>query len=197
MSTATPPKLYTTEDLLAMPDDGVERWIIRGQLREKPPEVPGAKMTVRNRRHSEVLISIGAVLKLWQKSQPEPRGQVYGGEAGVRLRGTPESTVGVDVVYAGPNVVAVQSDGNTTLLDGAPTLAVEILSPNDSQDQVDEKIDNYLAAGVPLVWIVNPYRRTITVYRPGQEPDLYNRTQQMPESPLMPGFAPAVSELFE
>lgn len=197
MPTANPPRLYTTEDLLAMPDDGVERWIIRGQLREKPPEMPGVRMTVRIRRHSEVLIAIGMVLKLWQRGRPEPRGQVYGGEIVVRLRGTPESTVGIDVVYAGPDVVAVQSDDTTTLLDGVPTLAVEILSPTDTHDQIEEKIDAYLAAGVPLVWIVNPYRRTVTVYRPGQEPDLYNRTRQIPESPHMPGFTPSVAELFE
>ena len=35
--TTSPPKDWTAEDLLAMPDDGVERWIIRGQLRKKPP----------------------------------------------------------------------------------------------------------------------------------------------------------------
>ena len=42
----------TTEQLLAMPDDGMERWLIRGELREKP-------MTVRNRFHSRALIRVG------------------------------------------------------------------------------------------------------------------------------------------
>lgn len=197
MSTTTPTKVWTTEDLLAMPDDGVERWIIRGQLREKPSEFPEVGMTVRNRHHSEVMMNVGFVIKSWLRSQPEPRGKLYGGEAGVRLRGTPDSTVGVDVVYAPTEVVAVQNDDETTLLDGVPTLAVEILSPNDTQDQIEEKIDDYLAAGVPIVWIVNTHRRTVTVNRPGQEPALFNRNQRLPEEPQMPGFAPAVAELFE
>ena len=195
-ATATEPRLLTTADLLAMPDDGVERWLIRGKLREKPSEYPEVKMTVRNRHHSEVMMNIGYVFIGWTKSRPEPRGKVYGGEAGVRLLGTPESTVGVDVAYAPPEVVAVQSDEKTTLLDGVPTLVVEILSPNDTVDQIDEKVDDYLDAGVPVVWVVHVYRRTVTVYRPGHEPESFNVTQRLPEFPAMPGFAPAVAELF-
>src|SRR5439155_16942537 len=142
MASAT--TLMTTEDLLAMPDDGVERWLIRGELREKRPPEGGPPMTVRNRYHSQALICVGTELELWRRTQPEPRGQVLGGEAGVRLRGTPDSTVGVDVVYVPPEVVAKQTD-DTTPIDGVPLLAVEILSPSDTQEEIDEKIDEYLA----------------------------------------------------
>ncbi len=50
--------LMTTEQLLALPDDGVERWLIRGQLREKPAMVghSGEKIvTIRNRWHSRIM----------------------------------------------------------------------------------------------------------------------------------------------
>src|SRR5688572_30356502 len=52
MSTATAPKLMTVEEFLALPEDGVERWLIRGQLRESRPEQEGEGMTKRNRIHS-------------------------------------------------------------------------------------------------------------------------------------------------
>src|SRR5687768_864150 len=126
MATTT---LMTTEELLALPDDGVERWLIRGELREKRPTVPGERpMTVRNRCHSLALVGVATELELWRRGRPEPRGQVLGGEAGVRLRRTPESTVGVDVVYVSAEVAA-RPAGDTTLIDGVPVLAVEILSP--------------------------------------------------------------------
>jgi hypothetical protein len=67
-ATTNPPKAWTTEDLLAMPDDGVERWIIKGQLREKPPEFPGVTMTVRTRHHSEALSFIAATLVIWLRT---------------------------------------------------------------------------------------------------------------------------------
>jgi Uma2 family endonuclease len=115
----------------------------------------------------------------------------------VRLRSPVETVVGVDVAYAPPDVVAAQSDDRTTLLDGIPTLAIEILSPNDTQEVIEEKIDEYLGAGVPLVWTVNTHRRMVTVHRMGQDPKLFGRSERLPEDPLMPGFAPAVAELFE
>src|SRR5262245_12034737 len=124
MAVATPPRLMTTEELLALPDDGMERWLIRGQLREKP-------MTVRNRYHCDVMAGIVFVLKEWLARQPGPRGRVLCGEAGVRLGGNPETTVGVDVVYVSAEVMARQT-GTTTLIDGVPTLVVEILSPSDT-----------------------------------------------------------------
>lgn len=195
-ATATPPKVWTTEDLLAMPDDGVERWIIRGQLREKPSEFPEAKMTVRNRHHCELTINVGTVIKTWLKTLPKPRGAVYGGELGVLLPGK-TSTVGIDVAYAGADVVASQDDDKTTLLAGVPTLTVEILSPNDVHEQIHEKTREYLRAGVPVVWVVDPDDQTVRVYSSGKPAESFNITHRLPEHPAMPGFAPTVAELFE
>jgi Uma2 family endonuclease len=195
-ATTNPPKVWTTEDLLAMPDDGVRRWIINGQLREELPEFPEVKMTVRNRHHCQIMVNAGTMLKYWVRSQPQPRGNVYCGEVGVIFPGR-DTTIGIDVVYASADMVAAQSDKKTTMLDGVPTLAIEILSPTVTQEQIEEKIEAYLDAGVSLVWTINPYRRTVTIDRPGQPSVLFNVTQRLPEYPEMPGFAPAVAELFE
>src|SRR2546423_1455402 len=178
MASAAAPKLMTTEELLALPDDGVERWLIRGELREKHPPPEGPPMTVRNRFHSRVMMLVGHLLLSWLERQPEPRGQVLGGEAGVRLQRTPDSTVGVDVVYVSAEVVARQTD-DTTLIDGVPILAVEILSPSDTVEEIDEKVDSYLAAGVALVWVIDPHDRTVTVYRPDVRPQLFNEEQEL------------------
>src|SRR5690242_1140644 len=100
MSVANPPRLMTTEEFLALPDDGVERWLIRGELREFPGgNLQGKAMTVRNRWHSRVMTRMAKFLDNWLDGQPEPRGSVLCGEAGVRLSHDPESVVGVDVVY--------------------------------------------------------------------------------------------------
>jgi Uma2 family endonuclease len=116
---------------------------------------------------------------VWLDQQPPPRGQVLCGEAGVRLRRDPDTTAGVDVVYVSAEVMARQSD-ETTLIDGVPVLAVEILSPNDTQDEINEKIDDYLAAGVLLVWVIDLHHRTVEIFRPGAEPELVNVHQDPP-----------------
>ena len=188
MSSAIVSEPMTTEALLALPDNGTERWLIRGELQEKP-------MTVRNRLHSEVMASLTARLKNWRDSQPEPRGKVLCGDAGVRLARDPDTTVGVDIVYISPEMSARQSD-KTTLIEGAPELVVEILSPYDVLDEINEKIDTYLSAGVPLVWVVDPRRRTVAVYRPKAPPSLVAEGQELTGEEVLPGFRAALEELF-
>lgn len=178
----------TAEEFLALPEDGKDRWLIHGHLREQP-------MTVRNRTHARIVMRIGQILGNWVDQQPQPRGEILGGEAGCRLTQTPDTVVGIDVVYLSPEQVAQQSE-DTTLISGVPTLAVEVLSPNDTQENTHEKISTYLNAGVSLVWIVNPYDSTIVVYRPDSEPVLFNIQQSLSADPLLPGCQLAVEQVF-
>jgi Uma2 family endonuclease len=179
----------TTDELLALPDDGMRRWLIDGELREWP-------MTIRNRFHSRVLIRVGQVLANWLDQQPLPRGQVLGGEAGVRLMRDPDTTVGVDVVYVSPEVIVHQT-GESTLIDGVPTLAVEILSPKDTVENIHDKLALYRRAGVPLVWVIDPYDQTVTVHRASARPVLFNVDQELSGDPHLPGLRVPVSRLFE
>jgi Uma2 family endonuclease len=188
MVVAAPTSVMTTEELLALPQNGVERWLIRGQLRERP-------MTVRNRWHSRIMARVTYLLESWLAQQPEPRGSVLCGEAGCRLRRDPDTTVGIDVVYISAELAARESD-ETSLIDGVPVLVVEILSPNDTQEQIDEKIDGYLHAGVLLVWVIDPHDRTVLIYRPGAEPELVNVRQELSGAPHLPGFQVPVAQLF-
>lgn len=178
----------TTAQLLALPEDGVERWLIRGQLREKPKRF-------RNRFNSQVLVCIGCFLQDWLEQQPQPRGSVLCGNAGVRLTCDPDTTVGVDVAYVSAESAAHQPD-DMPLYDGPPVLVVEILVSSDPLEMIDEKIDEYLAVGVPLVWIIDPYTRTVAIYRPDEEPQLVNASQELSGEPHLPGFHVAVADLF-
>src|SRR5437588_523965 len=87
----------TAEYLASLSDDGIERDLIRGELRERP-------MTRRNPVHGESEVFIGYHLLVWLESQPAPRGKVVGGEAGFRLRRDPVTYVGIDVAYVSPEM---------------------------------------------------------------------------------------------
>jgi Uma2 family endonuclease len=195
MSAATAPKLMTVEEFLALPEDGVERWLIRGQLRENRSEHNGEEMTKRNRIHSRVLIRVGHLLENWLERQPEPRGQVVGGEAGFILRHDPDSTVGIDVAYVAPDVVATQTD-ETTLFDGPPVVAVEIESPNNTVREITEKVREYLDCGVKQVWVIGPYFQTVTIHRPNVNPVALDAGGSLDGGPKLPGFSCPVAEFF-
>ena len=46
-----------------------------------------------------------------------------------------------------------------------PDLTVEVISPNDLYSEVEEKIDEYLRAGVRMVWVIDPHTESIRVHR--------------------------------
>ena len=197
MSTLARP--ISPAELLAMPDDGKRRWLINGELREQEmetAELAGRTMTIRNRFHSEAMANVTTAVNNWRYALPEPRGRVVCGEAGVRLPGDPPTTVGVAVAYVPPGVMVEQTE-DSTIIHGVPTLVVEILSPNDTVEHLDEMVTTYLAAGVPLVWEVDPHDRTVTIYQPGDEPTLVNARQQLTGGVVLPGFATPVARLFE
>lgn len=180
--------LVTTEELLAMPDDGVERELSRGRLRER-------EMTRRGRRHTRAGSNIAKSLGVWLDSQPQPRGEVLTGEAAFQLRRHPDTTVGIDVAYISAQTAQANPD-DAYIIDGIPVLAVEILSPSDKQQDVLEKVRDYLDAGVPLVWVAETVFKTITVYRPGAEPEMFTVKQEITAEPHLPGFRAAVAEMF-
>lgn len=190
MSTTAAPKRMTVEEFLALPDDGVERWLIRGELREKRD----ADTTRRNKPHSITEARIAARLGAWLATQPEPRGEVVCGEAGVILRRDPTTAAGVDVAV----ITAAQADlvTDTAMTEGPPVLIAEVLSPHDTQDEIEDRVEEYLSCGVPLVWVVGTRFRTVTVYRPGAEPAVVNATQTLTGDPELPGFSCPVADLF-
>lgn len=181
-------RLMTTEELLALPNDGVKRWLIRGELRE-------GGMTRHNRRHGRTETKMAFHLCAWLEMQPEPRGEVLTGEAGFRLRRDPDTSVGIDLAYISAELAAATPEG-VWLIDGAPTLAVEILSPSNTQEEVTDKVREYLESGVALVWVVDPVFQTVQVYRPDGRPALFNADQELTGEPHLPGFRVPVARLF-
>jgi len=188
MSIAALPRLMTTEELLALPDDGVRRELIRGELRENP-------VSYRNPQHARTVASTTRHLGNWNDLLPQPRGDVLTGDVGFRIRRNPDTTVGIDVAYVSAELAAGIPE-NARLIDGVPILAVEVLSPSNQWETVTDKIRDYLECGVLLVWVLDPVFRTVMVYRPAAEPALFNATAELTAEPQLPGFRVAVTRLF-
>ncbi len=93
--------------------------------------------------------------------------------------------MGIDVALFSLEVLRQQTD-QTRLVLGVPILAVEILSPGDKHEETHEKIVEYLRTHVKLVWEVDPDFRTVRVYRPDQEPVMFNRRQTLTADDILP-----------
>jgi len=192
MSTAATPKLMTLEEFLAIPEDGVERWLIRGELREKRD----TDMTRRNKRHSITEAQLTGRLWTWLQTQPLPRGEIVCGEAGFVLRNDPETiSAGVDVAL----ITAAQAaswDDDAAFIEGPPLMIAEVLSPYDTQREIRERVEEYLDCGVLVVWVANPDFRTVTVHRPGASPVALDDRATLTGDPELPGFSCPVAAFF-
>jgi Uma2 family endonuclease len=79
----------------------------------------------------------------------------------------------------------------------APDLAVEVISPNDRAKDVTEKINDFLAAGIPLIWIVYPDSRTVQVFRLDGSAQNLKVGDILDGEDILPGFRLEVAALFE
>jgi Uma2 family endonuclease len=77
-----------------------------------------------------------------------------------------------------------------------PDLVVEILSKHDTVEEINEKIDDWLESGVQMLWIVDPFRRTVTIHQPGHDPALLGERAILEGDPTVPGFRCPVAEIF-
>lgn len=78
----------------------------------------------------------------------------------------------------------------------APDIAVEVVSPNDDYEDVDVKVEEYLAVGVRLVWVINPRTQVVMVHHHEQPSSRLRPGDQLTGEDVLPGFSVAVAELF-
>jgi Uma2 family endonuclease len=112
-------------------------------------------------------------------------------ETGFLLSRDPDTVRAPDVAYlrAGRAV----GDG---FIDGAPDLAVEVVSPGDRPGYVREKVAEWLEAGTELVWIVDPAARTVTAHSGARERRVFAESETLDGGPVLPGFTLDLRELF-
>lgn len=174
----------TAEDLYDLPLDDVRAELVRGDLVCEPPAGFG---------HGVGVAKIGYFLQRYVEEHPI--GIVCGAETGFVLFRGPDTVRGPDAAFVARERAERQADLEK-FFEGAPDLAVEVLSPTNSEREVAEKVDDYLAAGTRLVWVVRPRRRTVTVHRPDAEPRLLGPGDRLDGGDLLPGFSLPVERLF-
>lgn len=76
-----------------------------------------------------------------------------------------------------------------------PDLAVEVVSPNDRVPQLEEKLEDYRKAGVPLVWVVHPDARLVMVYRRDSTVSRLLENDALSGEDVLPGFQCPIREI--
>ncbi|HEY3079650.1 MAG TPA: Uma2 family endonuclease [Chloroflexota bacterium] len=180
---ATEPKLMTAAELEALPAEGMRHELVRGELRAMPPT--GAE-------HGGLEFDLGYCLR--RALEENPIGRIVGGETGFRLSRDPDTVRGADVAF----IRAERLPGGRLppgYFDGAPDLAVEIVSPGDTAAEVDEKVRDWLGAGARAVWVVYPVGPSLVVHRPDGTARRHGVEDEVDGGEAFPGLRARVADL--
>lgn len=177
-------RLITVEDLDRMGRDGGDLELLDGVPREHPG------MSVR---HGYLGYEIGG--PLYVHVTRHHLGRVFTSDTMFMLARDPDTVVKPDVSFIRAARMP-PPEALDRIARIAPDFAVEIVSPVDRMADVLAKIGRYQAAGVPLVWLVVPLARSVTVYAAGQEPRTFRDGETLDGGDVIPGFRLPVADIF-
>jgi Uma2 family endonuclease len=120
-------------------------------------------------------------------------GDVVGGEAGFWLG--PNTMRGADVAFISNSKLALLTD-DEKYLPFAPDIALEVVSSNDTAEEIQNKVNLYLNAGTLQVWILYPRIRQIVVHYPDGTTKRFTEHDIIDGGSVLPGFSAAVADFF-
>jgi Uma2 family endonuclease len=177
------PRVITGEELLAMGDVGPCE-LIDGRI------VP---MNPTGGQHGMIEFNLGLELGLFVRQRQ--LGWVVGGEVGIYICRHPDRVRGADVAFISRD--RMPGGPPQGFLQVPPELVVEIISPDDRWQEMQQKIKDYFAIGVQRVWIVEPEARTVLVYRSSTEMHQFSAGDTLVGEGMLEGFALPVADLFK
>jgi Uma2 family endonuclease len=184
----TIPRLFTVADLEALPSElpsgPIDYELDNGRL--------VFIMIPPGDTHGAAQVKIGGQLLVhgeW-KGQGKVRTEV-----GVVLWRNPDRVVTPDVLFIANKSLPLRLS-REGYLETIPELVVEVRSKNDSKRYVQHKVDDYLKAGVEVVWIADPATKTVSVHKRDSEPTDLSEADTLTLPGLIPDFALVVAEVF-
>ena len=175
----TPRTLLSVEEFAALADDGMKHELNEGDL---------IVTAVSKPRHGECQARLGSAI--WKFVVSHGLGRVFT-ESGYRL--TPHTVRGPDVSF----VRTLRLQDPDEYFEGAPDLAVEIVSPGDDASDLREKIKQYLDAGTLVVWVVYPRSRQVEIHTPGKTIRKLGVEDILEAPELLPGFQLSVRAILQ
>ncbi len=187
MSVQIQKKLFTSDELYEINNQSEQQYeLVDGELVEVAPVADA---------HGGIAVNIAAEIRAFNK---EKRLGVVRVETGYKL--TNSLTRGPDVSFYTKDkeqlAVLQRQEG---YLNFAPDLAVEIVSRGDRTGEVLEKVDEYLTAGVALIWVVYPKKELVYVFRPDEPVLILHRKNgdTLLGYDVLPGFELKLETVFE
>jgi Uma2 family endonuclease len=183
-------RLFTVEDLDALPGElpsGPVTWELdNGRL---------IAMSLTGDVHGGVEAKFTA--SLTYEGEFKGHGKVRCGEVGIILWREPaDRVVGADVVFVATRSLPIKRS-KEGWLETIPDLVVEVRSKNDTDASVEQKVKDYLLAGVRVVWVADPRKETVSVHAGSQPERILSGEELLAVEDIIPGLRIRVQSVFE
>ena len=178
-------KIWSDRALMSLPRDGYKYELFNGEIIMSPAGF----------NHGDICITIATALRNF--ARPRKLGKVCDGQTGFRLtHGLRRKTVlSPDVSFVSRKRVEAMA-APEKFFEGAPDLAVEVLSPGDALPAVEEKVRLYFLNGARLAWIVDPFEKQVYVRQPDGSVTIKLLAERLDAGEVLPGFRLPVREIF-
>jgi Uma2 family endonuclease len=176
-------RLYTAEQLWELCGAGESYELVKGELREIPPG---------GEEHGGEAGSLAGYFGYYVLSNK--LGRIFVAETGFLVERDPDTVRAPDMAFIAQARLPERLSPKWSEI--IPDLVLEVVSPNDTWIEVDEKIALWLAAGVRTVWLVNPRARTVAVYDLSGDIRLLKATDTLDGGDIAPGFSLPVARIF-
>lgn len=121
-------------------------------------------------------------------------GHLLTNDCGIIVARKPDTVRGADVILFLRS--EEESDFANKYVEDVPDLIAEVVSPSDTEKRINRRVAQYLTRGIPLVWLIDPAKFTVTICRPNEFPKVLDETDELTGNGVIPEFACPVSDLF-
>jgi Uma2 family endonuclease len=178
-------KIWTDKKFMALPDDGHHYEIVDGELID---------MGNSGALHGYICSLILAALNFY--IVPKKLGVILDSSTAFKMKNGNKRSP--DIAFFAKERLQGMAVLPSGFLEGAPDLAVEVLSPGNTVEEIDSKLIEYFENGTRLVWVINPTQHYILVYRSANEPDRLLKFQDyLDGEEVVSGFHLPVADLFK
>ncbi|MCS7208582.1 MAG: Uma2 family endonuclease [Fimbriimonadales bacterium] len=171
---------YTEQDLLQMPNDGRKYELVNGRIQVVP--TGGRHGWIGSRL-------IGKVFRVLPDAM-----FAFDSSTGFRMASGNIRSPDFALMRAQRFPEGKPTDA---FPDGAPDLAVEIVSPSENLNDLYQKVLEYFESGAQQVWLLFPDRKQVYRYIAPLEVEVLRENDVLTGGELLPDFAVRVGELFE
>lgn len=178
-------KIWTDAEFMALNRDGHRYELVNGELIDMGNS--GAK-------HGYLAIILSAAL--FNCVSTQKLGAMFDSSTAFKMKSGNKRSP--DISFMAKERLQGLEDLPDGFLEGAPDLAVEILSPSNTVEEIHNKIVEYFENGSRLVWVIHPKEQYVLVYRSAQSPDrLLKFTDSLDGEDIVPGFTLPIADLFQ